>query len=41
MANNVDPDQMQHSAAWSESILFAKAYLSQYLGLLQCDVGSH
>ena len=32
MANSVDPDQMPYSG----SILFAKAYLSQYLGLLVC-----
>ena len=34
MANSVDPDQMLHSAVWSGSTLFAKAYLSQYLGIL-------
>ena len=36
MTNSVDPDQMLYTAyyAWSGSMLFAKAYLSQYLGLL-------
>ena len=35
MANSVDPDQMPHSVASDLSTLFAKAYLSQYLGLFQ------
>ena len=36
MANSVDPDQMPHSAASDQGLhCFAKAYLSQYLGLLQ------
>ena len=34
MANSADPDQMQCSLARDLGLLFAKAYLSQYLGLL-------
>ena len=34
MANSADPDHMQCSLARDLGLLFAKAYLSQYLGLL-------
>ena len=34
MANNVNPDQMLYTAASDIGLLFAKAYLSQYLWLL-------
>ena len=36
IANSVDPAQMPHFVASDLCLLFAKAYLPQYFGLLQC-----